>query len=111
MCSALVARDEPLTGSDVKFVLFVLFNNDVCVYYLMTVFKWELGRHSELCALCATTEEDNCTAVGAFAAVGVFANAGQQNLIEWLKGVRRYELSGCLRQAVVRSNEPGGAMQ
>ena len=52
-----------------------------------------------------------CEAVGVLAAVGVFANAGQQNLIEWLKGVRRYELSGCLRQAIVRSNDPGGVMQ
>ena len=52
-----------------------------------------------------------CKAVGVSAAVGVFADAGQQNLVEWLKGVRRYELSGCLRQAVVRSNKPGGAMQ
>ena len=52
-----------------------------------------------------------CEAVGVLAAVGVFADAGQQNLVEWLKGVRRYELSGYLRQAVVRSNEPGGAMQ
>ena len=44
------------------------------------------------------------------AAVGVFANAGQQNLIEWLKGVIRYKLSECLRQQVVKSNKPGGAM-
>ena len=45
--------------------------------------------------------------MGVLAAVGVFANAKQQNLIEWFKGVRRYELSGCLRQVIVRSNEPG----
>jgi len=49
--------------------------------------------------------------VGVLIVVEVFANAGQQNLIEWLKGVRRYELSRCLKQAVIRSNEPGGAMQ
>ena len=33
MCSALVARGEPIAGSDVKLVLFVLFNNDVCVLF------------------------------------------------------------------------------
>ena len=61
----------------------------------------------------AATSARCCKAVGASAAVGVFVDAGQQNLIECLKGVRRYELSGCLRSLGatspgVRCNESSG---
>ena len=82
-------------------VLFILFNNDVCVCNdSLKVFL--SARGCEAVGACET--------VGASAAVGVFAYAGQQNLIEWLKGVRRYELSDCLRQQVLKNIKPGGAM-
>ena len=91
----------------------MLFNNDVRVRN-DSLKNWNSAGIRSCVQIVQQQRQANvqcCEAVGVLAAVGVFADAGQQNLVEWLKGVRRYELSGCLRQAVVRSNEPGGAMQ
>ena len=63
----------------------------------MTVFKFELGELTDCDAVgvlaqvsrlrCSGSACAGCEAVGVLAAVRALANAGEQNLAEWFKGV------------------------
>ncbi len=94
------SRGEPIAESDVTSFYFVLFNNNIRLCNDTMKAGTRLA-FRVACRSCSNRDRQ-------VSDVEVFANARQQNLIEWLKGVRRYELSGCLRQAVVMSNDPGG---
>ena len=112
LCSVLVgqSRGEPIAGSDVT-SFYLCYLTTMFVYVMKAGIRLAFG---VACRSCSNRDRQVSDAAKQWECLQqweYFADTGQQNLVEWLKGVRRYELSGFLRQAVVRSNEPGGAMQ